>query len=167
MFANVSAGADTKANAWAAAAHPRLSIFVCGRISTSLSRPDMSLPLLVSLLSPKLQARGGVGAVRDQECQRGADIKANAFGAGGALERGHGAPLEPLAQLGDALGGVGATALPVEAAELVFVQAAMSGARMVREEFMIDRVTHCQRALTQKQTRGRRRLTSAKSRRSP
>ena len=28
---------------------------------------------------------------------------------GGALERGHGAPLEPLAQLGDALGGVGAS----------------------------------------------------------
>ena len=27
---------------------------------------------------------------------------------GGALERGHGAPLERLAQLGDALGGVGA-----------------------------------------------------------
>ena len=53
-----------------AAAHPRLSIFVCGRISTSLSRPDMSEPLLVRLLLPKLQARGGVGAVRHQECQR-------------------------------------------------------------------------------------------------
>ena len=90
---------------------------------------------------------GGVGRHRTA-LSAGADIKANAFGAGGALERGHGAPLEPLAQLGDALGGVGATALPVEAAELVFAQAAMSGARMVREEFMIDRVTHCQRALT-------------------
>ena len=65
----MSAGADTKANAWAAAAHPRLSIFVCGRISTSLSRPDMSLPWLVRLLPPKLQARGAVGTVRHQECQ--------------------------------------------------------------------------------------------------
>ena len=36
----------------------------------------------------------------------GADMKANT--GGGALERGHGAPLERLAQLGDALGGVGA-----------------------------------------------------------
>ena len=35
---------------------------------------------------------------------RGADIKANTWG-GGALERGHRALLEPLAQLGDALGG--------------------------------------------------------------
>eukprot|EP00964_Phaeocystis_antarctica_P117902 scaffold81747_cov68-Phaeocystis_antarctica.AAC.2 len=39
----VSMGADTKANTWAAA-HPRLSIFVCGRTSASLSRPDMSSP---------------------------------------------------------------------------------------------------------------------------
>ena len=38
---------------------------------------------------------------------RGADTKARTLGArGGALERGHGAPLEPLAQLRDALGGV-------------------------------------------------------------
>ena len=44
----------------AAAAHPRLSILVNGRISTSLSRPDMSLPPLVRLLSAKLHAgRGG------------------------------------------------------------------------------------------------------------
>ena len=43
---------------------------------------------------------------------------------GGALERGHGAPLERLAQLGDALGGVGAVAHEAEAAELVVAQAA-------------------------------------------
>ena len=48
----------------------------------------------------------------------GADTKANTRG-GGALERGHGAPLEPLAQLIDAVGGVGALAKVVEAAELV------------------------------------------------
>ena len=59
----------------------------------------------------------------------GADTKANAFGAAGALQRGHGAPLEPLAQLRDALGGVGATAARVEAAELVDGQTAMGWAR--------------------------------------
>ena len=42
----------------AAAAHPRLSILVNGRISTSLSRPDMSLPPLVRLLSAKLRREG-------------------------------------------------------------------------------------------------------------
>ena len=58
---------------------------------------------------------------------RGADTKANAFGAGGALERGHGAPLEPLAELGDALGGVGAIAITIDAAELVAGQTAKEG----------------------------------------
>ena len=43
---------------------------------------------------------------------------------GGAPKRGHGAPLEPLAELGDALGGVGAVTLIIEAAELVVIQAA-------------------------------------------
>ena len=43
---------------------------------------------------------------------------------GGALERGHGAAHKRLAQLGDALHGVGAFALPIEAAELVRGQAA-------------------------------------------
>ena len=52
----------------------------------------------------------------------GVDTKSNTWGAG-ALERGHGAPLEPLAQLGDALGGVDAVAAPVEATELVLGQA--------------------------------------------
>ena len=45
----------------------------------------------------------------------GADRNANTRG-GGALERGHGAPLERLAQLGDTLGCVGALAKLVEAA---------------------------------------------------
>ena len=43
---------------------------------------------------------------------------------GGALKRGHGAALEGLAQLVDALGGVGAAAIIIEAAELVVGQAA-------------------------------------------
>ena len=55
---------------------------------------------------------------------------------GGALERGHGAPFERLAQLGDALGGVGPLAIIVEAAELVVAQA--------------EKVAQCQRALTGK-----------------
>ena len=45
----------------------------------------------------------------------------------GALERGDGAAPEPLAQLGDALGGVGAIATVVDAAELVDAQAASKG----------------------------------------
>jgi len=49
--------------------------------------------------------------------------KANAQ-ANGAPQRGHGASLEPLAQLGYALRGVGALAVHVEAAEPVFTQAA-------------------------------------------
>ena len=51
----------------------------------------------------------------------GADTKANALGRG-ALERGHGASLEPLAELGDALGGVGAFSI-LDAAQHVVGQA--------------------------------------------
>ena len=69
------------------------------------------------------------GEVRDQECQRALTRKRTLLG-GGALERGHGAFLEPLAQLGDALGGVGAFTFPIEAAELVVGQAA-TGRRSV------------------------------------
>ena len=47
--------------------------------------------------------------------------------AGGALERGHIAPLEALAQRSDALGGVDALAPVVEAAELVPAKAASAG----------------------------------------
>ena len=47
--------------------------------------------------------------VRMPKPSRGADTKANTLGAGGALQRGHGALLERLTQLGDALGGVGAS----------------------------------------------------------
>ena len=60
----------------------------------------------------------------------GADTKVSTLGHGGALERGHGTPLEPLAQLGDALGGVGAKSHTIEPAELVVGQAA-KGTRSV------------------------------------
>ena len=53
----------------------------------------------------------------------GAD-KGRTLGGGGALERGHGALLERLAQLGDALSGVLAVTIIFEAAELVASQAA-------------------------------------------
>ena len=43
---------------------------------------------------------------------------------GGAPKRGHGAALEPLAELDDALGGVGAVTLIIAAAEMVTGQAA-------------------------------------------
>ena len=59
----------------------------------------------------------------------GADRKASMQG-GGALERGHGAPLERLAQLGDALCSVGAAAPPIDAAELVIDQAAKERRRV-------------------------------------
>ena len=52
----------------------------------------------------------------------GVDRKANTQG-GGALERGHGAPLEPLAQLDDALRSIGAGPLG-DAAEQVVGQTA-------------------------------------------
>ena len=59
------------------------------------------------------------------------------LGRGGALQRGHGAPLEPLAQLRDALRSVGAMTHQVEAAEMVGGQTAMGGARKVREQAFV------------------------------
>ena len=53
----------------------------------------------------------------------GVDRKASTRG-GGALERGRGAPLERLAELGDALGSVGAFAPGFDAADTVVGQAA-------------------------------------------
>ena len=63
--------------------------------------------------------------VREQVCQ-GALTRKRTLWGGGALERGHSAPLEPLAQLFDALRGVGALDLStkiVEATKLVVGQA--------------------------------------------
>jgi hypothetical protein len=65
-----------------------------------------------------------VDKVRKQACQWA--LTRHSWG-GGALERGHGAPLERLAQLGDGLGGVGtldfAISILVVAAERVAGQA--------------------------------------------
>ena len=97
----------------------------------------------VALLEPLAQlgdAFVGVGAVafiieatelvpsqattQERGVSMGVDTKANT-GRGGALERGHGTALEPLAQLGDALGGVGAATEFIEATDIVVGQAAM------------------------------------------
>jgi hypothetical protein len=51
-------------------------------------------------------------------------VRSGGHWGGGALERGHGATLEPLAQLGDALGGVIAVAAASKTAESVVFQAA-------------------------------------------
>ena len=58
-----------------------------------------------------------------EECQ-GALTQTRTLWGGGAPKRGHGAALEPLAELDDALGGVGAVTLIIAAAEMVTGQAA-------------------------------------------
>jgi hypothetical protein len=63
-------------------------------------------------------------------CQRALTGKQTLLG-GGALKRGHGAPFERLAQLGDVDLGVGANAITIDAAELVVGQTAMWERRRV------------------------------------
>ena len=70
-----------------------------------------------------VQGRGGICS---QMCQRALTRKRTLLG-GGTLEIGHGAPLERLAQLGDAHDGVGAVAIMVDAAEPVAGQTAKKG----------------------------------------
>ena len=59
-------------------------------------------------------------------CQRALTQK-QTLGRGGALQRSHGALLERLAQLGDALRVIGAVAIAIEATDLVVGQAASMG----------------------------------------
>jgi hypothetical protein len=86
--------------------------------------------------------------VREQECQWSLTQKQTLLG-GGALKRGHGAPFERLAQLGDALGGVGAIAITIDAAELVVTQTAMGKQAC---QWALTLTLTLTRALTQKQT---------------
>ena len=72
---------------------------------------------------------GEAGKAREQACQR-ALTERRTLGRVGAPQRGHGAPPEPLAELGDALGGVGAVATKIDAAELVEAQAAKERRRV-------------------------------------
>ena len=82
-------------------------------------------------LDPNAVVRNAASEGQDGNGERvgvstGADTKANTR-RGSALERDHGATLEPLAELGDALGGVGAVAITIDAAELVAGQTAKEG----------------------------------------
>ena len=106
------------------AAHPRVVICVSLRTAASAEAP-----LSPIWLAQRLQRVGVRSVAREQVCQRALTGK-QTLGGGGALQRGHGAPLEPLAQLGDALRGVGAVAMTVDAAELVVAQPA-KGTRSV------------------------------------
>ena len=99
-------------------AHPRMIIFVSLRMAASAEAP-----LSPMRLCRRLRARYGMGTVRESACQWALTLK-RALVGGCALQRGHGAPLERLAQLGNALGGVAAEAVKAEAAELVLGQAA-------------------------------------------
>ena len=80
-----------------------------------------------------MQGQRNWRVVRLKESCQGA-LTRHSWG-GGALERGHGAPLEPFAQLVDARGGVGTLDITniilVEAAELVVGQAAKWGEGVV------------------------------------
>ena len=80
-----------------------------------------------SALGSDAAVRDAVSEGQDGNSERvgvstGVDTKANTLWDGGAPERGHGTPLERLAQLGDA--GVGASAVIIKATELVSVQPA-------------------------------------------
>ena len=88
-----------------------------------------------------VQGRDEKKSVLKCACQWALTVR-RTLGGGGALERGHGALLERLAQLGDALSGVLAVTntITVEATELVHRQAAQGGEGQ------------CQWALTEKQT---------------
>ena len=64
----------------------------------------------------------GIDRKADRLGQGGIDRKADRLGQG-APQRGHGAALEPLAQLGDAPSSVLAVTIMVKATELVAIQA--------------------------------------------
>ena len=83
------------------------------RTAACIDTPQSQLPA-------KLQ-RWGVAV------SMGTDTNDRTLGGGGALERGHRASLERLAELGDALSGVLAVTISVEATELVGVQAVKVG----------------------------------------
>ena len=75
VFANVSAGADTKANTSGAAAHLRLVIFVSLRTAASAVAPSAPISL-----PPRLRARGRMGNGERVGVSMGADTKANTLG---------------------------------------------------------------------------------------
>ena len=86
-------------------------------------RKDTCLLYLCSLIDASRNVQGRE-EVCSQMCLRALTGKQTLLG-GGAHKPGHSASLERLAQLGDALGGVGAIAITIDAAELVVGQTAM------------------------------------------
>ena len=114
-------GADTKANA-------QELVREAGGLLERLQRGVALEALSESESSLGAEAVGrdtaSTGAEAGAEACQGALTLKRTLGGGGALERGHGAPLERLAQLGYALGGVGAAATSINAAELVVGQTA-------------------------------------------
>ena len=131
-------GADRKANTWESWFERRGAYLSDCRVELPLRPSAIAAPPSgPSWLRARLRGWGSV--VGSEPCQWALTQKQTLRG-GGAPKRGHGAPLERLAQLGYALGGVGAVTIIIEAAELVVIQAA-KGRRSVR-----------QWALTQKRT---------------
>ena len=121
MFAFLSAGADTKANTPGCGALELLDLRL---LEDSRELGDALVSDVVA--ANTVQARPS-GDDEKAGMSAGADTKANTLGAGGALQRCHGALLERLAQLGDALRGVGAESKGIEATDLVVGQAASMG----------------------------------------
>ena len=115
-------GADTKANTFESWFEGQAAYLSDCSVELPL-RPSARAapPSGPSSLSSRL--RGWGLEVSGEPCQWALTRKRTLLG-GGALERGHGASLEPLAQLEDALGGVGASAILIDAAERVAAQAA-------------------------------------------
>ena len=120
----VSTGADRKANTRGLVRAPSglLERLQCRVALEALSESGGSFgPEAVVAQTASMGAEVGAEA-----CQ-GALTRKQTLQGGGALQRGHGAPLEPLAELGDALGGVGAVAITIDTAELVAGQTAKEG----------------------------------------
>ena len=91
------------------------------------------------------------GSKRSTQCQWALTQKQTFLG-GGALKRGHGAPFERLAQLGDALGGVGTLDFTISILVVAAERVAGQAVSMTKEE--------CQWALTERRTLGRRRTSA-------
>ena len=124
MFAIVSTGADTNANTW----EPNQGRGAPELLNLRLLEDgsERSYALSSDSVHSETASQGQDGNGEWVGVSMGADRNANTWGSG-ALERGHGAPLETLAQLGDTLGSVGALAKGVEAAELIVGQPAGEG----------------------------------------
>ena len=117
VFANVSAGADKKSeHSGPVRAPSSLLEHLQRQVALKSQSARAAPPSGPRRFSARLPAR-------ERGCQWALTRKRTLWG-GGALDRGHGASLKRLAQLGDALGGVGAVASLIKTAELVVHQAA-------------------------------------------